>query len=145
MAADRLVVPGPTSGSARLTPSDTASDGFVVETHVLARLLGVKLLTLEGVVLVSPAQVRRPPDAQTNGRPTESERVRSASSPHARRPLTSKTSGTTRATTTSASRSAVRATDGDGRPGSDLGRAARLLDECAGELRSLGAGPTVRR
>lgn len=41
------------SGSSRL------SDGLVIETSVLARLLGVKLLTLEGTVLVSPAQLLR--------------------------------------------------------------------------------------
>jgi hypothetical protein len=45
--------------TAQLTPAETGSDGLAVETHILARLLGVKLLTLEGVVLVSPAQVSR--------------------------------------------------------------------------------------
>jgi hypothetical protein len=34
------------------------SDGVIVETSVLARLLGVKLLTLEGVVVLSPAHLR---------------------------------------------------------------------------------------
>lgn len=34
------------------------SDGVIIETSVLARLLGIKLLTLEGTVLVSPAQLQ---------------------------------------------------------------------------------------
>lgn len=59
VAADRLVVPDPVRPTAQLTPAETGSDGLAVETHILARLLGVKLLTLEGVVLVSPAQVSR--------------------------------------------------------------------------------------
>ncbi len=40
--------------------ADDLSTGFVVETSVLARLLGIKLLTLEGVVFVSPASVVEP-------------------------------------------------------------------------------------
>ena len=54
-----MVVPDPVRPTAQLTPAETGSDGLAVETHILARLLGVKLLTLEGVVLVSPAQVRQ--------------------------------------------------------------------------------------
>ncbi len=38
--------------------SSQLSDGVIIETSVLARLLGIKLLTIEGTVLVSPAQVR---------------------------------------------------------------------------------------
>ena len=34
------------------------SDGIVVEASVLARLLGIKLLTLEGTVVLSPAELR---------------------------------------------------------------------------------------
>jgi hypothetical protein len=34
------------------------SDGLVIETAVVARLLGVKLLTLEGTVLASPAHLK---------------------------------------------------------------------------------------
>ena len=34
------------------------SGGVLIETSVLARLLGVKLLTLEGTVVVSPADIR---------------------------------------------------------------------------------------
>ena len=34
------------------------SGGVLIETSVLARLLGVKLLTLEGTVIVSPADIR---------------------------------------------------------------------------------------
>lgn len=38
--------------------SKRLSDGLVIETSVLARLFGFKLLTLQGTVLVSPAQLR---------------------------------------------------------------------------------------
>jgi hypothetical protein len=38
--------------------SKTLSDGLLIETSVLARLFGFKLLTLEGTVVVSPAQLR---------------------------------------------------------------------------------------
>jgi hypothetical protein len=37
--------------------SKRLSDGVLIETSVLARLLGVKLLTLEGTVVVTPAQL----------------------------------------------------------------------------------------
>ena len=38
--------------------SKRLSDGVLIETSVLARLLGVRLLTLEGTVVVTPAQLR---------------------------------------------------------------------------------------
>ena len=38
--------------------SKRLSDGLLIETTVLARLLGVRLLTLEGTVAVTPAQLR---------------------------------------------------------------------------------------
>lgn len=38
--------------------SKRLSDGLVIETAVVARLLGVKLLTLEGTVLASPAHLK---------------------------------------------------------------------------------------
>jgi len=37
--------------------SKRLSDGLLIETTVLARLLGVRLLTLEGTVVVTPAQL----------------------------------------------------------------------------------------
>jgi hypothetical protein len=39
------------------------ADGVVVETRLVARLLGLKLIRVDGVVLLSPAQVqeRQPP------------------------------------------------------------------------------------
>ncbi|MFC4784205.1 hypothetical protein ACT8ZV_07010 [Nocardioides sp. MAHUQ-72] len=37
--------------------SNHLSDGVVVETHLLARVLGVRLLRVDGVVLVSPARL----------------------------------------------------------------------------------------
>lgn len=49
-----------TTAPALVTPdaSGSQTDALVIEANVLARLLGVKLLTLQGTVLVSPAQVR---------------------------------------------------------------------------------------
>ena len=38
--------------------SKRLSDGLLIETSVLARLFGFKLLTLEGTVVVTPAQLR---------------------------------------------------------------------------------------
>jgi len=123
VAADRLVVPDPVRPTAQLVPAETGSDGFAVETHVLARLLGIKLLTLEGVVLVSPAQVSRggvigpvaqqPPPLPTNGVPQRT------------------------------SRSHVQRTELPA--GTNLGDAARLLDECTEELRALDADQVTRR
>jgi hypothetical protein len=116
-----LVVPQPLDAIAQLAPAETASDGLAIETRVLARLLGLKLLTLEGLVLVSPAAVRRR-DAGS-----------SMSSSSASRPT----------------RTQGRASPGNGSPrisrldarglGSGLAGAARLLDECTEELRALTA------
>jgi hypothetical protein len=39
------------------------ADGVVVETRLVARLLGVKLLRVDGVVLLSPGRVREPQPA----------------------------------------------------------------------------------
>jgi hypothetical protein len=39
------------------------SDGIVVETRLTARLLGVRLLRVDGVVLMSPAHLVGPPPA----------------------------------------------------------------------------------
>jgi hypothetical protein len=38
--------------------SKRLADGWLIETFVLARLFGIKLLTLEGTVAVTPAQPR---------------------------------------------------------------------------------------
>jgi hypothetical protein len=118
-----LVVPDPVRPTAQLAPAETGSDGFAVETHVLARLLGVKLLTLEGIVLVSPARVSRngvdAPLAQLSP-PTPTNGV-------ARRRRRSQPEGT----------AAVAA-------GSGLGDAARLLDDCTEELRALDASRMTR-
>jgi hypothetical protein len=111
-----LVVPQSPGATARLAPAETASDGLAVEAYVLARLLGLKLLTLEALVLVSPAAVR--------GGDTESSAV-----PQPRAPVRS--SAETRSRTTRRDGLA---------PGSRLAGAARLLDECTDELRSLRAG-----
>jgi hypothetical protein len=36
------------------------ADGVVVETRIVARLLGLRLLRVDGVVLLSPGRVREP-------------------------------------------------------------------------------------
>lgn len=47
------------------------SDGVVVETRLTARLLGVRLLRVDGVVLMSPARLVGPaPSASSGGRMT---------------------------------------------------------------------------
>lgn len=60
--------------------SKRLSDGLVIETAVVARLLGVKLLTLEGTVLASPAQLkefeaRAPSVSPAGARPAASSQV----------------------------------------------------------------------
>jgi hypothetical protein len=42
---------------AHLSPDSDLARGVVVEASLLARLLGLKLLTLEGTVVLSPARV----------------------------------------------------------------------------------------
>jgi hypothetical protein len=117
VAADRFVVPDPVRPTAQLVPAETGSAGFAVETHVLARLLGIKLLTLEGIVLVSPAQVSRG----------------DVNDPAAQQPPPRPTNGVPQRT----SRSHVERTELSA--GASLGDAARLLDECTEELRTLDA------
>jgi hypothetical protein len=91
------------------------SDGLLIETSVLARLLGIKLLTLEGTVVLSPAQLQ---GGLSLGVST---------SPQAGR------LGTAKRTRDAASS----ATRPHGRLGDRLALSARLLDECADELRAL--------
>jgi hypothetical protein len=40
--------------------SKRLSEGVVVQTSLLARVLGIKLLTVEGTVLLSPARLQQP-------------------------------------------------------------------------------------
>ena len=57
--------------SSRLHPDGDSqlSDGVVVETHLLARVLGLRLLRVDGVVLLAPGRLETPttraPDAKT--------------------------------------------------------------------------------
>ncbi len=125
VAADRLVVPAPERQTAHLVPAETGSDGFAVETHVLARLLGVKLLTLEGVVLVSPAQVSQDGRHEPVARPIPLRPVGDAQP----RTLPKREPGGRN----------------DSPGASSLGEAARLLDECTEELRALDATRIARR
>jgi hypothetical protein len=100
-----------------LASSRQLSDGLVIETSVLARLLGIKLLTLEGTVLVSPTRVQGlglSRDVSTTGPQSDGleafRRTRDAASPSTQR---------------------------DAPIGASLELSARLLDECADELRGL--------
>ena len=43
--------------------ASTLADGVVVETRLVARLLGLTLLRVDGLVLLSPARVREPQPA----------------------------------------------------------------------------------
>jgi hypothetical protein len=93
------------------------SDGLVIETSVLARLLGIKLLTLEGTVLVSPTRVHGLGlswDVSTSGPQSDG--------PETSRPTRDAASSATRP---------------DAPVGARLELSARLLDECADELRDL--------
>jgi hypothetical protein len=58
-ATSRPLTVAATPVAQALSPSADSrlADGVLVEASVLARLLGLKLLTLEGTVLLSPAQV----------------------------------------------------------------------------------------
>jgi hypothetical protein len=60
-AADGRRVLDPIPSRRQMVVPDSSkrlSDGLVIETAVVARLLGVKLLTLEGTVLASPAHLK---------------------------------------------------------------------------------------
>jgi hypothetical protein len=45
------------------------SDGLVVEASIVARLLGIRLLTLNAKVVVAPADVRAPSSPSHDSRP----------------------------------------------------------------------------
>lgn len=71
-ASDRhIATTDPVRTQALLARADHLAGGFVVEASVLARLLGVKLLTLEGVVFASPAEMSLA-DAGRRGTPSAS-------------------------------------------------------------------------
>ncbi len=123
-ASDRQIVvkhPGPLG--ARLARTDHLSGGFAVEASVLARLLGVRLLTLEGVVFVSPAEIQDAVSRTSTPALTEALPVNGDGGD---KPLSRELSEAT---------SDVRE---DGPAGQQLEAAARLLAECSTELRRLG-------
>lgn len=102
------------NGSSRL------SDGVIIETSVLARLMGIKLLTLEGTVLVSPAQLQ--------------ERYHAHATPDAVPvAVTRHQAPAERLNGGSAARSGAP----DEAVGARLAAAARLLDESSRDLRSI--------
>jgi hypothetical protein len=90
-------------------------------------LLGVKLLTLEGVVLVSPAQVSQNGIHEPVAQPVPLRLIGDAQP----RSLPK--------------REPARHNEKDASSGSSLGEAARLLDECTEELRALDATRIARR
>lgn len=63
---------GSTAIWTRPSGTDTLAGGAVVRTSLVARLLGVRLLTVEGTVLLSPASFGAPPAdiARTTARTT---------------------------------------------------------------------------
>jgi len=101
--------------------TDDLSQGFVVETAILARLLGIKLLTLEGVVYVSPPVLARLKTAAATSSGATTLRVRSNG--HS----ASGTSGPSVPITA----------DVDGHVGARLLAAAALLDENGRQLAGL--------
>jgi len=103
-------------------PGSRLSDGVVIETSVLARLFGIRLLTLEGTVLVTPAQVQ---PAETFV-PEVSRDPLSADQESSRSPRSS--------------RVASAPTDvPPGRVGHRLGEAARLLQQSSDEMSAVVA------
>jgi hypothetical protein len=111
------------STSVQLHPAPDASNslaqGAVVQTSLIARLLGVKLLEVEGTVLLAPARFDQPTRGAVNV------------SAHA---VSHGPNGRDR-------ESAAAPTSADAAPGGGiggrLGRSARLLDESAEQLEEL--------
>ena len=102
--------------------SKRLSDGVLIETSVLARLLGVKLLTLEGTVVVTPAQLRDLSQVQS----VVTERT---ASPRTYDALTPPRRTQTHASTAARS---------DEKVGSRLEEAMLLLNESVDDLAGLG-------
>jgi hypothetical protein len=102
--------------------SKQLSDGVVVQASVLARLLGVKLLTVDATVLVSPAQLTGDEIQQDAGPVT---------APRPQPEVHGLVLGAGSAGTPSPARSP------NGLVGSRLGLAARLLEDSTGDLRKL--------
>ena len=101
--------------------SKRLSDGLLIETSVLARLLGVRLLTLEGTVVVTPAQLR------------DLSQVQSVATEPTASPRTYDALGTPRRTQTHAS-TAARSKE---KVGLRLEEAMLLLNESADDLAGL--------
>ena len=108
--------------------SKQLSDGVVVQASVLARLLGVKLLTVDATVLVSPAQLTEHEIQQEVG---------PVMAPRPQPEVHGLALGAGSAGTASPARSP------NGLVGSRLGLAARLLEDSTGDLRTLD-GPRPR-
>jgi hypothetical protein len=120
-AASRRLLNSAAGPTADLAPDPSEpGDAVIIETAVLARLLGVKLLTLEGTVVLSPASAhmsasRQPAlDGRTAGR---------GAVPLARTPE-------------------ARAASAAGSLGGGLADARRLLADSAATLDGHASGPT---
>jgi hypothetical protein len=94
------------------------SDGLLIETSVLARLFGFKLLTLEGTVVVTPAQLRE----LSHGHPMATD-VTAFSRAYEASAAARRMQGLT-----------TTAVESEERVGIRLAEAVRLLHESAGDL-----------
>jgi len=76
--AGRLPRTSITATTPALLPHESSqlSDGVVVETELIARLLGLRLLRVDGIVLMSPAHLVRPMAAASRDGPTVPSRAR---------------------------------------------------------------------
>ena len=63
----RASTSGGTAAPLRPDAASDLSDGVVVQTQLLGRVLGVRLLRIDGTVLVSPARVVSQVDARRGG------------------------------------------------------------------------------
>src|SRR5215208_3192774 len=72
-------VTGWTAPTAAAIPGgeNRVSDGLVIQAHVTARLLGIRLLRVEADVIVSPADTRARSTTVAVGAPTRATRPRS--------------------------------------------------------------------
>jgi hypothetical protein len=93
-------------------PAQSLSDGLIIESSLLARLLGVKLLTLEGTIVLSPAHVRLGAPPLRAGSQSAHDGLPPRPAEIGRAPVAASSS----------------------RIGSGLADAVRLLDESAAEL-----------
>jgi hypothetical protein len=105
-----------------LEPSNDLSSGLVVQAAVLARLLGIKLLTLDATVLVWPAKMRDREVEQTSDTAVSSQSVAAPSH---------------RSGASNGSKPRMASLEQEVLVGGRLGLAARWLDDSADTLSHL--------